>query len=69
VPKPRSSRHTGEGVLLDIVIGIVGAVIGGWIMAFFGGQGVTGFNLYSILVAIGGAILLLPISHAVRRSI
>jgi uncharacterized membrane protein YeaQ/YmgE (transglycosylase-associated protein family) len=62
------NRH-GEGVLLDIVIGIVGAVIGGWIMAAVGGQGVTGFNLYSVLVAIGGAVVLLIIAHAVRRAL
>ena len=59
------NRH-GEGFLLDTLIGIVGAVIGGWIMAALGGHGVTGFNLYSILVAIGGAIVLLFIVHAVR---
>jgi len=62
------NRH-GAGVLLDIVIGIVGALIGGWIMAAVGGQGVTGFNLYSLLVAIGGAVVLLIIAHAVRRAL
>jgi uncharacterized membrane protein YeaQ/YmgE (transglycosylase-associated protein family) len=59
------NRH-GEGILMDIVIGIVGAVVGGWIMSALGGQGVTGFNLYSILVAIGGAVVLLVVLHAVR---
>lgn len=59
------NRH-GEGVLLDVVLGVVGAVVGGWIMAAVGGQGVSGFNLYSILVAIGGAVLVLVILHAVR---
>jgi uncharacterized membrane protein YeaQ/YmgE (transglycosylase-associated protein family) len=62
-------NRQGEGIILDVVLGIVGAVVGGWIMAAVGGQGVTGFNLYSILVAIGGAIVLLVISHAVRRSL
>jgi uncharacterized membrane protein YeaQ/YmgE (transglycosylase-associated protein family) len=62
-------NRQGEGLILDIVLGIVGAVIGGWIMAFFGGQGVTGFNLYSILVAIGGAVVLLVVVHAVRRAV
>jgi uncharacterized membrane protein YeaQ/YmgE (transglycosylase-associated protein family) len=62
-------NRQGEGFFLDIVLGIVGAVIGGWIMAFFGGQGVTGFNLYSILVAIGGAVVLLVVAHAVRRAV
>jgi uncharacterized membrane protein YeaQ/YmgE (transglycosylase-associated protein family) len=59
------NRH-GEGILLDIVIGIVGAVIGGLIMTALGGEGVSGFNLYSILVATGGAIVLLVILHAIR---
>lgn len=59
------NRH-GEGVMLDIVLGIVGAVVGGWLMAAFGGTGVTGFNLYSILVAIAGAVVVLAIAHAIR---
>jgi uncharacterized membrane protein YeaQ/YmgE (transglycosylase-associated protein family) len=62
------NRH-GEGVLLDIVLGILGAVIGGWIMVALGGQSVNGFNLYSILVAIGGAIVLLVVVHALRRAV
>lgn len=62
------NRH-GEGILLDIVVGIIGAVIGGWIMAALGGTGVNGFNLYSILVAIGGAVVLLVIVHALRRAV
>jgi uncharacterized membrane protein YeaQ/YmgE (transglycosylase-associated protein family) len=61
------NRH-GEGVLMDIVIGIVGAVIGGWIMAALGGSGVNGFNLYSMVVAVIGAVVLLLIVHAVRRT-
>jgi uncharacterized membrane protein YeaQ/YmgE (transglycosylase-associated protein family) len=61
-------NHRGEGFFLDIVLGIVGAIIGGWIMAAFGGQGVTGFNGYSMLVAIGGAVVILLIYHAIRGS-
>ncbi len=61
------NRH-GEGFLMDIVIGIVGAVVGGWIMAALGGEGVNGFNLYSMLVAIAGAIVLLVVAHVVRRA-
>jgi uncharacterized membrane protein YeaQ/YmgE (transglycosylase-associated protein family) len=60
------NRH-GEGFILDIAIGVVGAVIGGWLMAAFGGEGVTGFNLYSMLVAVVGAVVLLVVVHAVRR--
>jgi len=59
------NRH-GEGFFLDIVIGVIGAIIGGIIMTALGGEGVSGFNLYSILVAIGGAIVLLVVLHAIR---
>jgi uncharacterized membrane protein YeaQ/YmgE (transglycosylase-associated protein family) len=59
-------NRRGEGMLLDIVLGIVGAVVGGWIMAALGGEGVNGFNLYSVLVAIGGAVVVLVILHAIR---
>jgi uncharacterized membrane protein YeaQ/YmgE (transglycosylase-associated protein family) len=59
------NRH-GEGLMLDIGIGIVGAVIGGWLMTAFGGTGVDGFNLYSMLVAIIGAVVLLVVVHAIR---
>jgi uncharacterized membrane protein YeaQ/YmgE (transglycosylase-associated protein family) len=55
----------GEGVLLDIILGIIGAVVGGWVFRIFGMSGVTGFNAYSLLVAVGGAVLVLVIYHAV----
>ena len=58
----------GEGFILDIVLGIVGAMVGGWLFSAFGGVGVTGFNLWSILVAIVGAIVVLVIYHAIRRA-
>ena len=58
----------GQGIILDIVLGIVGAVVGGWIMAAFGGEGVSGFNLYSMFVAIIGAVVLLLIVHGIRRA-
>jgi uncharacterized membrane protein YeaQ/YmgE (transglycosylase-associated protein family) len=61
-------NKTGEGILLDIVLGIVGAVVGGWLFSMFGGSGVNGLNLYSFLVAIVGAVLVLVIYHAIRRS-
>lgn len=62
-------NRQGEGILLDILLGIVGAIVGGWIMAVLGGHGVTGFNLYSILVSIGGAVVVLVIFHALRRTV
>ena len=58
-------NKTGEGVILDIVLGIVGAVVGGFLFAQFGAEGVTGFNIYSMFVAIIGAIVVLLIYHAV----
>lgn len=55
-----------QGTLLNIIVGIVGAMLGGFIFNFFGEAGVTGFNLYSLLVATVGAIILLAIVKAVR---
>ena len=57
-------NKTGEGVIMDIVLGVVGAVVGGWLFNTFGHAGVTGVNLYSILVAVVGAIVVLVIYHA-----
>jgi uncharacterized membrane protein YeaQ/YmgE (transglycosylase-associated protein family) len=62
-------NKAGEGVLLDILLGIVGAVIGGWIFNRFGAVGVTGVNLYSILVAVVGSIVFLTIYHMFRRAV
>ena len=58
----------GEGLLLDIVLGVVGAVAGGYIFNLFGAAGVTGFNFYSLLVAVVGAIVVLVLYHALRRA-
>jgi len=55
---------TREGMLGNIVVGIVGAILGGFIMDAFGAGGVSGFNLYSFFVAILGAIVLLWIYRA-----
>jgi uncharacterized membrane protein YeaQ/YmgE (transglycosylase-associated protein family) len=60
-------NKSGEGLILDIVLGIVGAVIGGWLFNRFGAAGVTGFNIYSVAVAVVGAVLLLVVYHAIRR--
>jgi len=57
----------GEGLFLDIILGIVGALVGGWLFELIGKTGVTGFNLYSMFVAIIGAIVVLVVYHAVRR--
>ena len=58
----------GEGLVLDLVLGVFGAVIGGWIFRAMGTAGATGFNLWSLLVAVVGAVVLLFIGHALRRS-
>ena len=58
----------GEGIILDILIGIVGAFLGGWLFTQFGAHGVTGFNLYSLLVAIVGSVVLLLIWRLLRRA-
>jgi uncharacterized membrane protein YeaQ/YmgE (transglycosylase-associated protein family) len=60
-------NKSGEGLFLDIILGIVGAVVGGWVFSLFGAHGVTGVNLYSIVVAAIGAIIVLVIYHALFR--
>lgn len=55
-----------QGILLNIVIGIVGAFIGGIVFNFFGGAGITGFNLYSLFVATLGSVILLWIASLIR---
>jgi uncharacterized membrane protein YeaQ/YmgE (transglycosylase-associated protein family) len=59
----------GEGLFLDAVLGIVGAVVGGWVFGIFGASGVSGVNLYSLLVAVAGAIVVLFAYHAIRRAV
>lgn len=59
---------SGKGFLLDIALGVVGAVIGGWIFTIFGMAGVSGVNLYSFGVAIVGAIFVLATYHLLVRS-
>jgi uncharacterized membrane protein YeaQ/YmgE (transglycosylase-associated protein family) len=62
-------NKSGEGILMDIVLGILGAVAGGWLFNEFGHSGVTGLNLYSLLVAVVGAVILLVIYHAIRKAV
>jgi uncharacterized membrane protein YeaQ/YmgE (transglycosylase-associated protein family) len=57
----------GEGVLLDIVLGIVGAFVGGWLFNTLGHSGVTGLNIYSMFVAVVGAVVVLVVYHALVR--
>jgi uncharacterized membrane protein YeaQ/YmgE (transglycosylase-associated protein family) len=59
----------GEGVPFDILLGMVGAVVGGWIFNAAGAVGVTGFNIWSLMVAVVGAVVFLVVWHAVQRSV
>ena len=56
-----------QGTFMDIIFGIVGALVGGFVMSFFGQPGVTGFNIYSLVVATLGAIILIAIGRALSR--
>jgi len=58
----------GEGLVLDIILGVVGAFVGGWLFTLIGASGVTGLNLYSLLVAVVGAVVVLVAFHALRRA-
>jgi uncharacterized membrane protein YeaQ/YmgE (transglycosylase-associated protein family) len=60
-------NKSGEGLILDIVIGVVGALVGGSLFNALGGVGVTGFNLWSLFVAVIGAVISLLLYHAVTR--
>jgi uncharacterized membrane protein YeaQ/YmgE (transglycosylase-associated protein family) len=61
-------NNRDEGLPFDILLGVVGAVLGGWIFNAAGATGVTGFNVWSLLVAVLGAVVLLVVWHAIRRS-
>lgn len=58
-------NKSGEGLVIDIVLGVVGAFVGGFLFTLFGAQPVTGFNIYSMIVAIIGAVVVLVVYHAI----
>ena len=60
-------NRRGEGLIMDLVLGVIGAFVGGFLFHAFGHSGVTGINLYSIFVAVVGAIVVLVVYHAIRR--
>ena len=62
-------NRTGEGFFVDIGLGVVGAIIGGWLMTLVGEAGVTGINLYSLFVAVIGSIVVLVVYHLIRRAL
>ena len=61
-------NRTGSGFIVDILVGVAGAVVGGFLFTYFGARGVTGFNLWSMFVAVAGASILLASFHALRRA-
>lgn len=62
-------NHRGEGMVLDVLLGVVGAVVGGWVFHMLGMAGVNTLNLYSLLVAVCGSVLFLALYHGIRRGI
>jgi uncharacterized membrane protein YeaQ/YmgE (transglycosylase-associated protein family) len=58
-------NHTGSGILMDIVIGVIGAVVGGWIGNAIGAGGINGFTIWSFVLAVVGAVVVLWIYNAV----
>jgi uncharacterized membrane protein YeaQ/YmgE (transglycosylase-associated protein family) len=60
-------NRRGEGILVDILLGVVGAFAGGWLFHIFGASGVSGLNLYSLFVAVIGSVALLVLYHGLRR--
>jgi len=60
-------NKTGSGLIMDIVLGVIGAFVGGWVFSFFGHTGVTGLNLYSLIVALIGAIVVMLAYHFIFR--
>jgi uncharacterized membrane protein YeaQ/YmgE (transglycosylase-associated protein family) len=67
----RIVNKQGQGMLLDMALGIVGAIVGGILFSFFGATGITGLNIWSMIVAIVGSVVVLWAYHAIsdRRTI
>jgi len=62
-------NHKGEGMILDILLGIVGAIVGGWLAYIVGFSGVTRLSLHSLIVATIGSVVFLFVYHAIRRNV
>jgi uncharacterized membrane protein YeaQ/YmgE (transglycosylase-associated protein family) len=60
-------NHTGSGILIDMMLGVVGAFVGGFLFSLVGAGGVTGFNIWSLLVAVIGAVVVVAAYHAIAR--
>ena len=66
-----ASKFTGNnkqmGLVINIIVGVIGSSIGGFVFNFIGGRGVTGFNLWSLIVAVVGSVTLLSIVNKLRK--
>lgn len=62
-------NRSGSGILRDVILGVVGAFVGGLLFDVIGARGVTGLNLWSLLVAVIGAVVVLGVYHAIERAI
>jgi uncharacterized membrane protein YeaQ/YmgE (transglycosylase-associated protein family) len=60
-------NHSGSGIVVDVVLGVVGALVGGFLFGLFGARGVSGLNLWSLLVAVVGSVVVLAGYHAISR--
>ena len=61
-------NKSGDGFFLDLILGVIVAVVGGWLFSFFGAHGVTGLNIYSLIVAVIGAVVVLVVYHAIKKA-
>jgi len=59
--------NSSQGTMTDIILGVVGAVVGGFLMGLVGQSGVTGFNLYSLIVAVIGAVVVIYVGRMLRN--
>lgn len=62
-----TGKNSEMGAWANIIVGIIGAFVGGLVMNLFGGYGVTGFNVWSLIVSVGGAVILLWIVSLFKR--
>jgi len=62
-------NHRGEGMVLDVLLGVVGAIVGGWMAHLLGYAGVSTLNVYSLIIATLGAVVFLFVYHALRRNV
>ena len=62
------NTNSQQGIVLNVVVGVIGAVLGGWFMGAVGGSSATGFSVYSFLVALAGAVAFIGIIKIFRRA-